>query len=106
MLYCVGLFAVSVAVSCLHEVSFVESRALQFDEAQEEEIDSDMSWSIALLCLNVCFLKQQLQLACHFELVTPETVDYVSPARVVLAGIDYKIFVFVICRYVEVTINA
>jgi len=54
----------------------------------------------------VCFLKQQLQLACHFELVTPETVDYVSPARVVLAGIDYKIFVFVICRYVEVTINA
>jgi hypothetical protein len=38
--------------------------------------------------------------------VTPETVDNVSPARVVLAGIDYKIFVFVICRYMEVTINA
>jgi hypothetical protein len=38
--------------------------------------------------------------------VTPETVNYVSPARVVLVGIGYKIFVFVICRYVEVTINA
>jgi hypothetical protein len=38
--------------------------------------------------------------------VTPETVDYVSLARVVLAGIDYKIFVFVICRYVEMTVNA
>jgi len=25
--------------------------------------------------------------------VTPETVDYMCPARVVLAGIDYKIFV-------------
>jgi hypothetical protein len=42
MLYCVGLFPVSVAVSCFHEVSFVESTALQFD-GQEEEIDSDMS---------------------------------------------------------------
>jgi hypothetical protein len=37
--------------------------------------------------------------------VTPETVDYMSPARVDLAGIDYKIFGFVMCRYVEVTIN-
>jgi hypothetical protein len=43
MLYCVGLFSVSVAVSCFHEVSSVESTALQFDEGQEEEIDSDMS---------------------------------------------------------------
>jgi len=106
MLYCVGLFSVSVAVSCFHEVSFVESSALQFDEGQEEVVDSYTSCFIALLCLNVCFLKQQLQLACHFELVTPETTDYMSPARVDLAGIDYKIFVFVICRYVEVTINA
>ena len=101
-----GLFSVSVAVSCFHEVSFVESTAVLFDEGQEEEIDSDTSWAIALLCLNVCFLKQQLQFACHFELVTPETVDYMSHARVVLAGIDYKIFVFVICRYVKGTINA
>lgn len=43
MLYCVGLFSVSVAVSCFHEVSFVESTALQFDVGQEKEIDSDMS---------------------------------------------------------------
>jgi len=43
MFYCVGLFSVSVAVGCFHDVSFVESTALQFDEGQEEEIDSDMS---------------------------------------------------------------
>jgi hypothetical protein len=39
----VGLFSVSVAVSFFYEVSFVESTTLQFDEGQEEEIDSDMS---------------------------------------------------------------
>ena len=59
-----------------------------------------------LLCLNVCFLKQQLHLACHSELVTPKRVDCVSFERVVLAGINYRIFAFVICRYVEVTISA
>jgi hypothetical protein len=48
MLYCVGLFSVSVAVDCFHEVSFVESTALQFDEGQEEEVDT--SCSTALLC--------------------------------------------------------
>jgi hypothetical protein len=74
MLYCVGLFSVSVAVSCFHEVSFLESTALQFDEGQEEEIDSDVMIH-CFVVLNVCFLKPQQQLACHFELVTPETVD-------------------------------
>jgi hypothetical protein len=52
------------------------------------------------------FLETATAVGFHFELVTPETVDYASPARVVLAGIDYKILVFVICIYVEVTINA
>jgi hypothetical protein len=38
--------------------------------------------------------------------VTPKTVDYMSPERVVLASINYKIFAFVMCRHVGIKINA
>jgi hypothetical protein len=36
--------------------------------------------------------------------MAPKTVDYMSPERVILAGINYRIFAFVMCKHMGVKI--
>jgi hypothetical protein len=50
-------------------------------------------------------LETATAVGCNFEFGDTKSVDYLSPASV-LAGTNYKIFVYVICRYVEVTVNS